>query len=190
MNRVAIIPARGGSTRIPRKNIKDFHGKPIIAYSIRAALDSNLFEHVIVSTEDTEIMEVAQHYGADIIVRPMSLAENHIGTQEVMAHAMSVVGADVGFCIYPTAPMISIMDLYSASNAIMNGSIYAFTVGTEPALHDAGQIYAGQAWAFKSSVPLIGPYTTMIPIDPRRDCDINTMEDWDRASDMYQRINA
>ena len=71
---VAIIPARGGSKRIPKKNIKDFHGKPLIAYSIEVALKSKLFEKVIVSTDDEEIAKVAKEYGAEVpFIRPKEL---------------------------------------------------------------------------------------------------------------------
>lgn len=70
-NTVAIIPARGQSKRIPRKNIKDFHGQPLIAYSIKAALESNLFDKVIVTTDDEEIAKIAKEYGAEVpFLRP------------------------------------------------------------------------------------------------------------------------
>lgn len=87
---VAVIPARGGSKRIPRKNIKPFHGKPLIAYSIEAALKSGLFEQVIVSTDDEEIAQIAQEYGAKVpFLRPKELADDYCGTQEVVSHALS-----------------------------------------------------------------------------------------------------
>jgi N-acylneuraminate cytidylyltransferase len=69
--RLAVIPARGGSKRIPRKNIKDFHGKPMIAWPIMAAIESKCFDHIIVSTDDAEIAEVAKSYGAEVpFIRP------------------------------------------------------------------------------------------------------------------------
>ena len=87
---VAIIPARGGSKRIPRKNIKDFHGKPLIAYSIEAALASGLFEKVLVSTDDDEIAEVARSYGAEVpFIRPKELSDDFTGTGEVVKHALT-----------------------------------------------------------------------------------------------------
>ena len=87
--RVAVIPARGGSKRIPRKNIKIFCGKPIIAWSIQAAIRSKCFDRVIVSTEDAEIAEVALHYGAEVpFLRPFGLADDYIGTSPVVAHAI------------------------------------------------------------------------------------------------------
>ncbi|NCC62103.1 MAG: pseudaminic acid cytidylyltransferase, partial [Verrucomicrobiae bacterium] len=112
MSAIAIIPARGGSKRIPRKNIRDFCGKPIIAYSIEVALQSGLFNRVIVSTDDREIADVSQRYGADIpFMRPKALADDYTGTHEVMVHAlerMIALGCDADYvcCIYPTAPFL------------------------------------------------------------------------------------
>ena len=85
---IAIIPARGGSKRIPRKNVKEFCGKPMIAWSIEAAKESKLFDHIIVSTDDNEIAEVAKRFGASVpFMRPAELSNDHAGTTEVIAHA-------------------------------------------------------------------------------------------------------
>lgn len=114
---IAIIPARGGSKRIPRKNIKLFHGKPIIAYSIEAALKSGCFDRVIVSTEDDEIAAIAKHYGADVpFKRPASLADDHAGTISVVAHSIEILleqsmSIDYVCCLYPTAAFIEPEDL-------------------------------------------------------------------------------
>ena len=86
---IAIIPARGGSKRIPKKNIKDFCGKPVIVWSIEAAIRSDCFDHVIVSTDDKEIANIALEYGAEVpFVRPESLSDDYIGTDSVVAHAV------------------------------------------------------------------------------------------------------
>ena len=86
---VAIIPARGGSKRIPKKNIKLFHGKPLIAYSIEVALKSKLFDKVIVSTDDEEIAKIARSYGADVpFLRPKELSDDFTGTGAVVNHAI------------------------------------------------------------------------------------------------------
>ena len=109
---IAIIPARGGSKRIPRKNIKDFFGKPLIAYSIQAALDSNLFEKVIVSTDDEEIAKIAMQYGAEVpFVRPKELSDDFTGTQDVIDHALLFLQEkgevyDYLCTIYATAPLL------------------------------------------------------------------------------------
>lgn len=114
---VAVIPARGGSKRIPRKNIKSFCGKPIIAYSIECAVSSELFEQVIVSTDDEEIANVARECGAEVpFVRPYELSDDVTGTTEVVAHAVRWLdgqGQPVSAvcCIYPTAPFIREDDL-------------------------------------------------------------------------------
>ena len=93
MSRVAIIPARGGSKRIPHKNVRLFDGVPIIAHSIRAALDSALFDRVVVSTDSEDIAAVAREYGAQTpFMRPPELSNDHAGTLEVVQHALSALG--------------------------------------------------------------------------------------------------
>ena len=109
---IAIIPARGGSKRIPRKNIKEFHGKPMIAYSIEAALDSKCFYKVIVSTDDAEIAEVAIQYGAEVpFMRPANIADDYATTLDVIKHAIEYTelqewGVENVCCIYATAPFL------------------------------------------------------------------------------------
>ena len=110
MNSVAIIPARGGSKRIPRKNLKPFDGVPMIARSIQTALDSGLFTQVVVSTDDEEIAELALACGAQVpFMRPAELADDYTGTAAVIAHALQALqGLDFDFacCIYATAPLL------------------------------------------------------------------------------------
>jgi len=109
---VAIIPARGGSKRIPRKNIKLFDGKPIIAYSIQAAFESALFEKVIVSTDDDEIATVAKSYGAEVpFIRPKELSDDFTGTFDVVRHALEWLDANgetysFACTVYATAPFL------------------------------------------------------------------------------------
>jgi len=108
---VCIIPARGGSKRIPRKNIKDFLGKPIIAYSIQAAVESELFDEVMVSTEDEEIASIAIKYGASIpFLRSRENADDYATTVEVLIEVLNSyknLGKEFSLacCIYPTAPL-------------------------------------------------------------------------------------
>ncbi|RBQ26573.1 MULTISPECIES: pseudaminic acid cytidylyltransferase [Arcobacteraceae] len=112
LNCIAIIPARGGSKRIPKKNIKEFHGKPLISYSIEIAIKSKLFSKVIVSTDDEEIASIARNYGADIpFIRPKELSDDFIGTGEVINHAIEFLktqGEKIDFIctIYATAPFL------------------------------------------------------------------------------------
>ncbi len=133
--RIAIIPARGGSKRIPRKNIKSFYGKPIIAWSVEAAKSSGLFEHIIISTDDEEIAEVARNYGATVpFMRPEALSNDFAGTTEVITHATQWA-LDQGFdvdavcCIYATAPFIQTTDIKQGLDKLESGVWnYVFTV--------------------------------------------------------------
>lgn len=113
MKRLCIIPARGGSKRIPRKNIKDFLGKPIIAYSIEAALASGLFTKVIVSTDDEEIAAVARAYGAEVpFLRSAENSDDHATTLDVLAEVAAFYRERAEdypecCCIYATAPLVT-----------------------------------------------------------------------------------
>jgi N-acylneuraminate cytidylyltransferase len=124
----AIIPARGGSKRIPRKNIREFAGKPMIAHSIACALQSGLFERVIVSTDDAEISRVARGLGAEVpFVRPEELSNDHAGTTEVVAHAINWLQSQGAWptavcCIYATAPFIRQEDLKQALAMLERGN--------------------------------------------------------------------
>lgn len=115
--RIAVIPARGGSKRIPFKNIRDFCGKPIIAWTIDAAINSACFDQVIVSTDNNEIAEIAKHYGAEApFVRPTELSNDFAGTSIVIGHAIKWyishgIRPDSVCCIYATAPFVSIYDI-------------------------------------------------------------------------------
>lgn len=118
--KLCIIPARGGSLRIPRKNIKNFLGKPIIAYSIEAAINSGLFEEVMVSTDDEEIAEIAIKYGAKVpFLRSEKNSDDYASTmdviEEVIKNYIQINNTHFQFvcCIYPTAPLIKVDDLKS-----------------------------------------------------------------------------
>jgi N-acylneuraminate cytidylyltransferase len=136
--RIAIIPARGGSKRIPRKNIKPFCGKPMIAWPIETARTSGCFDRVIVSTDDAEIADVARQYGAEVpFMRPSELSDDHTGTIPVIAHAIEWMNAnrprqvDLACCIYATAPFISAADLTTGLDTLQReGGEYAFPVAS------------------------------------------------------------
>ncbi len=135
MSSVCIIPARGGSKRIPRKNIKLFHGKPLIAYSIQIALKSELFEEVYVSTDDEEIAEVSTKYGAKIIKRPEELADDFTGTDDVIKHALSMLEKRYDFCctIYATAPLLQVKYLKEGYKKLKNSDAkMTFSVTSMP----------------------------------------------------------
>lgn len=133
--RLAIIPARGGSKRIPRKNIKLFAGKPMIAWPIEAALKSGCFDRVIVSTDDAEIAQVARAHGAEApFVRPPELSDDHTGTIPVIAHAIQWQNANGEqasqiCCIYATAPFVQVGDLQRGLQMLDDTGVdYAFSV--------------------------------------------------------------
>lgn len=108
MSNVAIIPARGGSKRIPRKNLALFDGVPMIIRSIRTALDSGVFDQVVVSTDDAQIADVARAHGAQVpFLRPAELADDFTGTAAVIVHALQQLPAfDYACCVYATAPLL------------------------------------------------------------------------------------
>jgi pseudaminic acid cytidylyltransferase len=122
--KVAIIPARGGSKRIPRKNIKEFNGKPIIAWSILAAQESKLFDCIVVSTDDDEIKTIAEEYGAIVpFIRPASISDDHAPTVPVISHAVKEIDKLYGYveyvcCIYPCSPLLLSSDLIEAFNML------------------------------------------------------------------------
>jgi len=139
MHAVAIIPARSGSKRIPGKNIKPFAGKPIIAYSIKAAKATGLFSRIIASTDSDEIAEVAKSFGAEApFMRPTELADDHTGTVPVLLHALTWL-KDHGnlpeyfCCIYPTAPFLRSQDLEKGFELVREkDAVIAFSVTTFP----------------------------------------------------------
>lgn len=132
---VAIIPARGGSKRIPKKNIKAFCGQPMIAWSIEAARQSGCFDRVIVSTDDAQIAEVATSYGAEVpFVRPERLSDDRTGTIPVIKHAIEWLSQrqsmpDLACCLYATAPFVQPEDLQRGLKQLKDsGAMYAFSV--------------------------------------------------------------
>ena len=147
-----MIPARGGSKRIPRKNIKLFHGKPMIAYSIEAAKKSGCFDKIIVSTDDQEIADVALAYGAEVpFLRPANISDDHATTMDVIQHTIAWcesqnMTVDLLCCIYATAPFVLPSDLSKGLNAVSESGIdyafsatsFAFPIQRAIALNEAG----------------------------------------------------
>lgn len=133
--RLAVIPARGGSKRIPRKNVKPFCGKPMLAWAVEAARESGCFDRIVVSTDDDEIAEVARDCGADVpFRRPPELSDDHTGTIPVVAHAIRTLQSQGGVpdyvcCIYATAPFLQGGDLNQGLEELeRSGADYAFSV--------------------------------------------------------------
>lgn len=135
---IAVIPARGGSKRIPRKNVKMFAGKPMIAWPIAAALESGCFDRIIVSTDDEEIAEAAKAHGAEVpFRRPAELSGDHTPTVPVIAHAVrwlrESAQVERACCIYATAPFLRTEDVRAGLDALIARECdYAFSVTSYP----------------------------------------------------------
>ena len=144
MKRVAIITARGGSKRLPGKNIRPFHGKPILHYAIAAAQESGLFDDVIVSTDDDEIAVMAEAVRATVLKRPEMLANDTATTAQAMRHAVQFL-ADHGAslervaCIYPCTPLLRVSDLQDGFDKLVeSGKTYVFSIAEyAPSIHRA-----------------------------------------------------
>jgi N-acylneuraminate cytidylyltransferase len=159
MGNVAIITARGGSKRIPRKNIRPFRGKPIIAYSIETAIQSGLFEMVMVSTDDEEIAEISVNNGAQVpFFRSQATSDDYTGTADVLIEVINQLKAsDLEFsnacCIYPTAPLLSRQSLMNAFE-LMKCNNYTSVF---PVCAFGYPIYRGLQVKNNSSVKMIWP---------------------------------
>ena len=136
---VAIIPARGGSKRIPKKNIKDFGGLPMISWSIKAAIKSNVFDYVLVSTDDVQTAKIAESFGAKVpFLRPKSLSDDYTPTVPVISHAINetekILGSiDNVCCIYATAPFIKSNDILKGFKLLSETKAnYVFPVTSYP----------------------------------------------------------
>ena len=129
---ICVIPARGGSKRIPRKNIRHFQGQPMIGWSIETARSSGAFDRIVVSTDDAEVAEIARSLGAEVpFIRPDALANDHAGTVPVIAHAIDALGLASNVpvcCLYATAPFVDMADLVSGLHSLQAGATYAVAV--------------------------------------------------------------
>jgi pseudaminic acid cytidylyltransferase len=225
--KIAVIPARGGSKRIPRKNIKDFCGKPMIAWSIKVARESNLFDRIIVSTDDEEIAIIARDSGAETpFKRPVYLADDLTATVPVVAHAVASCvklgwGVEYACCVYPCAPFMQVDDLVNALEIVIerktdfvypvaeyshpiqramrklpNDSMQFYspqfeltrTQDLEKSYHDAGQFYWGTAAAWMEQKKMHTDGIGM-PIPNWRVVDIDSEDDWKRATIIFESLN-
>lgn len=155
--KLALIPARGGSKRIPRKNIRPFNGKPMIAWSIEAARDTACFDVIAVSTDDAEIADVARSFGATVpFVRPPELSDDHAGTTAVVRHAVEWYmqkgdAPEVVCCIYATAPFVDPADIRRGLAMLTEEDCsYVFTVTTFPSpIQRAFRLIGGRVEMFQ-----------------------------------------
>lgn len=134
---ITVIPARGGSKRIPHKNVKPFFGKPMIAWSIEAAKATGIFDQIVVSTDNPEIGNVARKYGAATpFIRPAMLADDYTDTRSVIAHAIDqlrLAGGDQVCCLYATAPFVDPSDIVRGRSALdEDEAAYTFSVTSYP----------------------------------------------------------
>jgi len=187
---IAIIPARAGSTRIPGKNMKEFHGKPIVQYSIEKALEADLFGEVVVSTDSPETVALAESLGVTGEYRYSNLCHNDIGTQEVARAVLQSARLNyvLACVIYATAPMMRVSDLKAALRMIGDTRVvdYVYSVGEDG--KDAGQFYWCRTTSLIRGVELDAGTTKHYTVPDRYVCDINTPEDWERALRMHGGI--
>jgi N-acylneuraminate cytidylyltransferase len=185
---VAVIPARGGSVRVPRKNIRDFRGKPIIEYPIAQIKRCGLFDACIVSTDDDEIAEIAERNGCSIHRRAVD--DGCRGTQEVARMVLADwPEASIACVVYATSPLLDSSDLDRGYAVLQKpGALFTMSVSIAP-LADAGCFYWGRREAFMTRAPLIDSHTVMVPMPGRRVCDINTEKDFARAEAMYDELH-
>ena len=210
MSALAIITARGGSKRIPRKNIRPFLGKPILLYSIEAALQAGIFDEVMVSTDDPEIAELAKGAGASVpFLRSAQTANDYASTDDVIREVLECYRAagrefDTFCCIYPTAPFITPKKLsttfpYPVLRSLAvdeNGHIgykwpqyaTARSQDLETLYHDCGQFYACRTEAFFREGTTDTPGMVPLLLPELEVQDIDTEEDWAIAEVKYQKM--
>ena len=216
MRQIAIITARGGSKRIPRKNIKEFCGRPILAYSIDAALRCGIFDVVMVSTDDEEIAEAAKRYGAEVpFFRSPETSNDYASTPQVLTEVMGEYRKrgqefDLLCGIYPTAPFLrpetlkAAMDLLAESGAdavqpvvIKDGEVQFKwpqyrdyrSQDLEPFYHDVGQFYCLNARSFEVQSMLVMARTLPFVMSELEVQDIDTEEDWKLAELKYRLMH-
>lgn len=189
MSAIAIIPARGGSRRLPGKNLLSFHGKPIIQYSIEAAREAQVFNVIAVSTDDMEIAAATHAMGCTVIWRPPNLCDDVTGTDVVMrSHLERLESFDHACCIYATAPLIHARDIKAAFQILIDRDPdYVFSMGIDPN-QDAGQWYWATRDTWVKGKHFISPRSVMYPIAADRHCDINDSADWQRAEALYAKM--
>jgi len=226
--RLAVIPARGGSKRIPRKNIRPFLGVPMLARTINLLQASGAFDRIVVSTDDEEIVEVAVAAGATApFRRPAALADDHTPTLPVIRHAVREIEAgnvspSFVCCVYPAAVLVDppslseSLEMLRTSDAdyvftatsfpfpiqralrrLDNGSCEMFwpehrstrSQDLEAAYHDAGQFYWGTRSAWIEERPIFTHRSRMLVLPRNRVQDIDTLEDWDRAEQIFRLLH-
>lgn len=173
---------------MPRKNIREFHGQPMLSYPIKAAQESDLFSLIIVSTDDQEIAGVAFSLGCVVVPRPED--DGSTGTQEIAARILRGVDiTDGAACvIYPTSPLLTANDLRRGWQELLTPRAKKFVRSVGADGQDAGCFYWGWARAFLDRAPLDAFNTIDLLLPAERVIDINTPEDWSRAESMFEDL--
>ena len=185
MTRAAIFPARGGSQRVPRKNIAPFMGKPMLQWPLEAADASDLFDFGVVSTDDQEIAALAVELGCSVCWRDPD--DGTTGTQEIAALTLQAYPEIEQACvIYPCSPMLRAQDLI-ASHRMLTPRVQWVVSWLEAEDVDAGCFYWGRAWSFLQRKPLT-ERPAYYPADPARFIDINTFDDLALAESMFNAL--
>lgn len=188
--RIAILPCRGGSVRVPQKNFRPFKGQPMLLYPIQAAQASGLFDLIVVSTDSHLIANIAFQAGCTVVPRPTD--DGSTGTQEIAARVLDQLNVQGGACcvIYPTSPLLRRDDLERGWGTLLSPTTlnrsYAMSVG--PDGQDAGCFYWGWTLYFRARRPLDSYTTAKVEMPAERVCDINYPEDWARAESMFDAL--
>lgn len=187
--RVCVIPARGGSVRIPRKNMRDFRGKPMLQWPIEAARKSGLFRGIIVSTDDDEIAMVARSLRCDVAWRDPD--DGSTGTQDVVASALIKhgVACDEVVTIYPCSPLLD-APLLSDACMLFRRCIVDHLLTVDGGGRDAGCFYVQTQHALVEGWRVWQEPTIAYTLPPERCIDINTPEDWARAEQMFDALHS
>ena len=216
---IALIIAREGSKRIKNKNIKFFFGKPIIAYSIKTALRSKIFNRVIVSTESEKIATISKKYGAEIAFkRPKKLADDKTSTINVIKHAIKKLSYKKKklniCCIYPATPLLTKKILNRGYNKFRklnadflvtilkkrktnnrsffiknNGFLYETKKRQKVLYQDAGQFYWGKSYSLLKYTSMFKGKVAPLIISEKNAIDVNTIKDWKKLTHLYKRSN-
>ncbi len=192
MKNLCIIPARGGSKRIPRKNIIDFLGKPLISYSIENALNSGIFDEVVLSSDDEEIIEVALKYGAKApFVRDKNLSDDYASSTAVVQNAIEILQSQSKFLFAATGFEYPIQRAFYLNE---NNQVYMFdekhyksrSQDLTKAYHDAGAFYFGTSKAWLEEDFIFKPHSSVFVLPRNLVCDIDTIQDLEFAKILYK----
>lgn len=186
--RVAIIPARGGSVRVPQKNFRPFSGKPMLLYPIEVAKASILFDLIVVSTDSHLIANIAFQAGCVVVPRPPD--DGATGTQEIAGRVLDQLNVVGGPCcvFYPCTPLLDVFHVKQGFAELLKPHHKPFVRSVGPDGQDAGAFYWGWAGAFRERRPIDAFTTSDYVLPAERTCDINTPEDWARAETMFDAL--